>query len=127
MLVLCQLRRFQRGKDMVAYPPPLLQDFRETEVIGNEASLAFAVWRQRDPEGLTYMGDTSQFRVLKNRYSTTASRRRRATSRAQLQPRHAVVLGWRDLFRADIERVHDAGADPWEGADDAPSEDDWAN
>jgi hypothetical protein len=70
MLVLCQLRRYQRGKDMVAYPPPLLQDFRETEVLGNEASIAAALWRQRDQEGLRYVGTQSQFRVLKNRHTT---------------------------------------------------------
>lgn len=71
MLVLCQLRRYQRGKDMASYPPPVLQDFRETEVLGNEASIAMAVWRQRDQEGLRYMGDASQFRVLKNRHTTS--------------------------------------------------------
>lgn len=71
MLVLCQLRRYQRGQQMVAYPPPVLQDFRETEVLGNEASIAFAIWRQRDQEGLTYQGDASQYRVLKNRHVTS--------------------------------------------------------
>jgi 5S rRNA maturation endonuclease (ribonuclease M5)/KaiC/GvpD/RAD55 family RecA-like ATPase len=71
MLVLCQLRRYQRGKDMVSYPPPVLQDFRETEVLGNEASIAFAIWRQRDQEGLQYQGDASQYRVLKNRHTTS--------------------------------------------------------
>lgn len=70
LLVLCQLRRYQRGKDMVAYPPPVLQDFRETEMLGNESSLAFAIWRQRDSEGLRYIDTTSQFRVLKNRHTT---------------------------------------------------------
>jgi hypothetical protein len=71
MLVLCQLRRYQRGNNMVAYPPPVLQDFRETEVLGNEASIAAALWRQRDQEGLRYIGDSSQFRVLKNRHRTS--------------------------------------------------------
>lgn len=70
MLVLCQLRRYQRGKDLVAYPPPVLQDFRETEMLGSDASLAFAIWRQRDVEGLRYIDTTSQFRVLKNRHTT---------------------------------------------------------
>jgi len=73
MLVLCQLRRYQRGKDMASYPPPVLQDFRETEVLGNEASIAFALWRQRDQEGLTYQGDASQYRVLKNRHTTSTN------------------------------------------------------
>lgn len=71
MLVLCQLRRYQRGPQMVSYPPPVLQDFRETEVLGNEASIAFAIWRQRDQEGLQYQGDASQYRVLKNRHVTS--------------------------------------------------------
>lgn len=71
MLALCQLRRYQRGKDLAAYPAPVLQDFRETEVLGNEASIAFALWRQRDQEGLRYVGDSSQFIVLKNRHTTS--------------------------------------------------------
>lgn len=126
MLVLCQLRRYQRGKDMVAYPPPLLQDFRETEVIGNEASLAFALWRQRDPEGLTYVGDSSQFRVLKNRYPTTA----------KTQTGHIELLNFNrgtQLYSTGgvysepratgvYDQPHD---DPWEGADDGLADDDW--
>ena len=75
MLVLCQLRRYQRGKDMLAYPAPVLQDFRETEMLGNEASLAFAIWRERDMEGLRYVGTTSHLRVLKNRHTTTSDDR----------------------------------------------------
>ncbi len=71
ILVLAQLRRYQRGKDMVAYPPPLLQDFRETEMLGAEASIAFAIWRARDDEGLGYVGTNSHFRVLKNRHRTS--------------------------------------------------------
>lgn len=70
MLILCQLRRYQRGRDLIAYPPPVLQDFRETEMLGNEASLAYALWRQRDQEGLRYIGNQTQFRVLKNRHTT---------------------------------------------------------
>jgi len=73
MLVLCQLRRFQRTRDSVCYPPPVLQDFRETEMLGAESSLAFALWRQRDQEGLRYLGTTSQFRVLKNRHTSQPS------------------------------------------------------
>src|SRR5499427_7483564 len=69
MLVLCQLRRYMRGKDMVSYPPPVLQDFRETEMLGNEASLALALWREREPDGLRYVGTTSHLRVLKNRHT----------------------------------------------------------
>lgn len=70
ILILAQLRKFTRGKDMVAYPPPILQDFRETSVLGDEASIAAALWRQRDQEGLRYIGTQSQFRVLKNRHTT---------------------------------------------------------
>lgn len=71
ILVLCQLRKFSRGPNMVAYPPPTLHDFRETSVLGDEASIAFAIWRSRDDEGMAYKGDTSQFRVLKNRHTTS--------------------------------------------------------
>jgi KaiC/GvpD/RAD55 family RecA-like ATPase len=129
MLVLCQLRRFQRGKDMVAYPPPLLQDFRETEVIGNEASLAFAVWRQRDEQGLSYLGDSSQFRVLKNRYSTGPKNQ---TGHIELLTfdRRTQLFSGGGLFSAQqAEATHNIltpqGDDPWEGADDGISEDDW--
>lgn len=128
MLVLCQLRRYQRGQGMVAYPPPLLQDFRETEVIGNEASLAFAIWRQRDPEGLTYIGDTSQYRVLKNRYPTTA----------KTQTGHIELLSFdrtTQLYSAGGVMSEQAPAknvyqqpydDPWEGTDDGLSDDEWS-
>lgn len=70
VLILAQLRKFARGKDMTSYPPPVLQDFRETSTLGDEASLAVGIWRQRDQEGLRYIGDQSQFRVLKNRHTT---------------------------------------------------------
>lgn len=69
LLTLCQLRRYQRGKDMEAYPRPTLQDFRETEMIGQDASMALAVWRQRDAAGLSYTGST-QVILLKNRHTT---------------------------------------------------------
>lgn len=70
VLVLAQLRKFTRGKDMVAYPPPIKDDFRETSVLADEASIAAAIWRQRDQEGMSYVGTQSQFRVLKNRHTT---------------------------------------------------------
>lgn len=70
VVILAQLRKFARGKDLASYPAPTLQDFRETSVLGDEASLAIALWRQRDQEGLRYIGDQSQFRVLKNRHTT---------------------------------------------------------
>lgn len=69
LLILCQLRRYQRGKDMEVYPRPGLQDFRETEVIGQEASMAISIWRQRDGQGLSYTGATQAI-VLKNRHTT---------------------------------------------------------
>lgn len=69
LIILCQLRRWQRGKDMDVYPRPTLQDFRETEMIGQDASMALAVWRQRDNAGLTFTGST-QVIVLKNRHTT---------------------------------------------------------
>jgi len=75
VLILCQLRRYARGREMVAYPAPTLQDLRETEMLGAEASLAFAIWRQRDQEGLRYVGTTSSFRVLKNRHTAAVEDR----------------------------------------------------
>ena len=112
---------------MVSYPPPLLQDFRETEVIGNEASLAFALWRQRDPEGLTYIGDTSQFRVLKNRYPTTAKTQ---TGHIELLNfnRGTQLYSTGGVYSEPVQNVYTpAGADPWEGADDGLTDDDWSN
>lgn len=129
MLVLCQLRRFQRGKDMVAYPPPLLQDFRETEVIGNEASLAFAVWRQRDPEGLTYVGDSSQYRVLKNRYVTGPKTQTghiellNFDRNTQLYSPGGVSSGAADTPSSVYTQT--GNGDPWEDADDGLDNDDW--
>lgn len=74
VLVLAQLRRFARGKDMEAYPRPMLQDFRETEVLGTESAMALAVWRRRDPQGLTYdPSGSSELIVLKNRHGATGS------------------------------------------------------
>lgn len=69
LIVLCQLRKYNRGKDMVAYPRPLLQDFRETSMIGDDASMALAIWRQRDAAGFTYTGETELI-ILKNRHTT---------------------------------------------------------
>ena len=71
VLVLAQLRRFSRGQGMEVYPKPTLQDFRETEVLGTESSMALAIWRQRldgtryDPSGM------SELLVLKNRHGPT--------------------------------------------------------
>ena len=127
MLVLCQLRRYQRGKDMVAYPPPLLQDFRETEVIGNEAALAFAVWRQRDQEGLSYVGDSSQFRVLKNRYVTST---RNQSGHIELLnfDRNTQLFSTGGLMSEAPKPQQVYGTpydDPWEGTDDGIADDDW--
>ena len=69
LVVLCQLRKFTRGKDFDAYPQPTLQDFRETSMIGDDASMALSVWRQRDSSGLTFTGHT-QVQILKNRHTT---------------------------------------------------------
>lgn len=69
MMLACQLRKFTRGKDVEVYPRPLLQDFRETSTIGDDASMALALWRQRDNSGFTYTG-TTQMIVLKNRHTT---------------------------------------------------------
>lgn len=69
LIVLCQLRKHMRGKDIEHYPRPVLQDFRETSMIGDDASMALAVWRER-PDGLRYTGST-QVIMLKNRHTTS--------------------------------------------------------
>lgn len=69
LVMLCQLRKQMRGKDMAAYPIPTLTDFRETSQIADDASMALAIWRQRDDAGLQYTG-TTQVIVLKNRHTT---------------------------------------------------------
>jgi replicative DNA helicase len=69
VLILAQLRRFVRGHGMETYPRPLLQDFRETEAIGNEAARAMAVWRQRDATGAKYVDSgSSEIIILKDRF-----------------------------------------------------------
>lgn len=70
LLALSQLREPRiSGKDIEVYPRPTLQSFRESGVIGQDASMALAVWRQRDAAGLSYTGAT-QVIVLKNRHTT---------------------------------------------------------
>lgn len=69
VVVLCQLRKSTRGQGFETYPRPTLQDFRETSQIGDDASMALAVWRQRDSTGLKYTGATEVI-VLKNRHTT---------------------------------------------------------
>lgn len=69
VVVLCQFRKTQRGNGLATYPKPSLQDFRETSQIGDDASMALAVWRQRDDSGLRYTGHTEVI-VLKNRHTT---------------------------------------------------------
>ena len=69
LVTLCQLRKHMRGKDTVVYPIPTLNEFRETSQIADDASMALAIWRQRDDAGLKYTG-TTQIIVLKNRHTT---------------------------------------------------------
>jgi KaiC/GvpD/RAD55 family RecA-like ATPase len=69
LLLLCQLRKVMRGKDMEAFPRPTIQDFRETSQIADDSSMALALWRQRDASGFTYTGATQAI-VLKNRHTT---------------------------------------------------------
>lgn len=71
VLVLAQLRKPPTGKGLDAYPRPELHAFRETSSLGDEASIAFAVWRSREEDGISYKGDSSEFIVLKNRHTTT--------------------------------------------------------
>lgn len=69
VILVCQLRKYERGKGTIAYPRPTLQDFRETSQIADDASMALAIWRQRDTTGLQYTGSTELI-VLKNRHTT---------------------------------------------------------
>lgn len=69
VILLCQLRKYERGKGTVVYPRPTLQDFRETSQIGDDASMALAIWRQRDSGGMQYTGSTELI-ILKNRHTT---------------------------------------------------------
>ncbi len=70
VILVCQLRKYSRDKGSVAYPRPSLQDFRETSQIADDASMALAVWRQRDNTGMQYTGGT-EILVLKNRHTTS--------------------------------------------------------
>jgi len=71
LVLLCQLREPRMyGKDIVQYPRPNLQSFRESGVIGQDASMALSIWRQRDSDGLRYTGYTEVI-LLKNRHVTT--------------------------------------------------------
>ena len=73
VVALCQLRepRVARNKDFETYPQPTLQDFRETGVVGQEASMAISVWRRRDQTGLRYLpGAQTSVQILKNRHRT---------------------------------------------------------
>jgi replicative DNA helicase len=72
VVALCQLREpRQKGKDFDTYPQPTLQDFRETGVVGQEASMAISVWRRRDQTGLRYLpGGQTSVQILKNRHTT---------------------------------------------------------
>ena len=69
VILLCQLRKQMRGRDMEAYPMPTLADFRETSQIADDSSIAMAIWRQRDSAGFSYTGAT-QVMILKNRHTT---------------------------------------------------------
>lgn len=71
LVLLCQLREPRMyGKDIVHYPRPNLQSFRESGVIGQDASMALSIWRQRDSDGLRYTGVTEAI-LLKNRHVTS--------------------------------------------------------
>ena len=69
LIVLSQLRKYQRGKDFTVYPRPTRDDFRETSQLADDASIALAIWRQRDGTGTRYTGETELI-VLKNRHRT---------------------------------------------------------
>ncbi len=70
ILVLAQLRRMMRGKDIAVFPRPTVQDFRETGVAEQESAMALAIWRARDEGGMTFTG-TQELIILKNRFRTS--------------------------------------------------------
>jgi hypothetical protein len=39
-------------------------------VIGQEASIAFSIWRQRDAAGISYLPGPTHITILKNRHRT---------------------------------------------------------
>lgn len=69
VILLAQLRRYQRGQGMSHYPRPTLQDYRETEMLAMESAMGMALWRARAEDGLTYdpSGQTELI-VLKDRH-----------------------------------------------------------
>jgi 5S rRNA maturation endonuclease (ribonuclease M5)/nucleoside-triphosphatase THEP1 len=69
ILLLAQLRRTMRGKDIAVFPRPTVQEFRETGVIEQESAMSLAIWRQRDEAGVTFTG-TNEIIILKNRFTT---------------------------------------------------------
>ena len=69
VVVMCQLRKADNRPGAAMYPRPTLQSFRETSVIGEECSIALAIWRQTDDSGTSFTGQTMAF-VLKNRHTT---------------------------------------------------------
>lgn len=72
VILVCQLRKYERGKGTIAYPRPTLQDFRETSQIADDASMALSIWRQRDQSGLQFTGATELI-ILKNRHRTSSA------------------------------------------------------
>lgn len=69
VVLLCQLRKYARGPQAEAFPMPTIQDFRETSMLGDDASMALGIWRQRDETGMKYMGPTAVI-LFKNRHTT---------------------------------------------------------
>jgi 5S rRNA maturation endonuclease (ribonuclease M5) len=69
ILVLAQLRRTMRGKDIAVFPRPTVQEFRETGVIEQESAMSLAIWRQRDDAGVGFTG-VNEIIILKNRFTT---------------------------------------------------------
>lgn len=69
VVLLCQFKKYDQKFGVAAYPRPTLQSFRETSIIGEESSIALAIWRQTDPDGTAFTGQTMAF-VLKNRHTT---------------------------------------------------------
>jgi len=69
LVLLCQLREPRlMGKDIVLYPRPTLQSFRETGVIGQDSSMSMAIWRARDDQGIKFIDQPAELILLKNRH-----------------------------------------------------------
>lgn len=72
--ILAQLRAVRSGQGRFeTFPKPTLASFKETSVLGEEASLVLAIWRQRNDSSQYDSLGMSELMVLKNRYGPTTT------------------------------------------------------